>query len=86
VERRLDVDARTFPPFQANVVFPTGFDRTFPDFFVYTLSGEPVGNYRSFAVLTTPRPFATGVLLASDILLSGQAGISVSSGSRGPRR
>ena len=86
VQRRLDADPRTFPPFQANVVIPTGFDHSFQDFFVYTLSSEPVGNYRFFAVLTTPRPFATGVLLPSDILLSGQAAIAVSSSSRGPRR
>lgn len=78
VPSRLDADPQTWPPYSANIVLPSGFDVTIPDFFVVTVpAGTPIGNYRFFAALTTPRAFANGLMENSDFLMLNTSGFTV---------
>ena len=68
--RRLDADARTFPPLLANVQLPQGLDTTLTDFLMYPFAGgESPGTYTVFAVLTPPGAFNDGRIDAGDPLV-----------------
>jgi len=70
VVRRLDADARTFPPLLANVQVSQGLNITLTDFLVYTFAGgEPAGIYSVFAALTPSGAFNDGRIDAGDLLI-----------------
>jgi hypothetical protein len=77
---RLDADPRTWPPYQANLVLPPGFDVTIPNFYVVTVpAGVLTGNYRFFAAFTAPHAFANGAMEQTDFIMLNTSGVTVTS-------